>query len=144
MNSLRELAKTRHSKAYAASIFAGVVAHDPSGRPLSFVIPGTSGNQYFVTITRKANSIVQCACHLMMRDVDNTLQDCQGNGKTVCYHSIAAILHSLELQNMVGYVCESIDDAQRLIRLSAKTSKMITLESHPEAKKIFIVVDKKK
>jgi hypothetical protein len=45
---------------------------------------------------------------------DNAGEYCQGNSKTVCKHSLAAILHRIKSQGKMLYKCDNLQDATRL------------------------------
>lgn len=135
---LHSLQHNRYAKAYAASLFAAEIERDE--RQSVLIVPGTLAQQYRVRITRLVGSPeVVCDCN----HADNGLP-CSGMGKTVCYHSIAAVIYlaiSRKDKKQSAYVCDSEEKADRLVRLGGQKIKLSGLITN--TRPVWVVVKEK-
>lgn len=78
----------RTTKARAAALFGKVTERDAQGRAKVVLVPGSEAKLYQIIIRRNDNHIsCECNCQTSLGNVA-----CKGNGKTVCYHSMAALV----------------------------------------------------
>lgn len=106
----------RTTKARAAALFGKIAERDGEGRVKVVLVPGSEAKVYQVIIRRNNNLMTcECNCQTSLGNVP-----CQGNDKTVCYHSMAALILSggeVELS-----FCNSKTDALRLTNLGRKVT----------------------
>ncbi len=84
---------------------------DKQQRPRVVLVPGSEGKQYQVIIRRPDKNTITCECSVCTSCGD---QPCKGNTRTVCYHSIAAILHCVREKQRRAWVCGDLRSAQLL------------------------------
>lgn len=78
----------RTTKARASAMFAKVQERDAEKRVKVVLVPGSECKIYQVIIRRNDNHIsCECNCQTSLGNVA-----CKGNDKTVCYHSMAALV----------------------------------------------------
>lgn len=78
------------------------------GKLTRCIVPGHEARQYEVTLSREGTAIV-CSC-----EERNTYVPCLGNGHSVCYHSLAAVMAAMRLQ---GIACEFHDNVPEVAKV---------------------------
>jgi hypothetical protein len=111
----------------------GVLQRDNEGRPQVLRVPGSEGKSYQVIIRRK--DFLSCECSMETGNLGYT--PCEGNKKTVCYHSIAALLASAGERIVV--VCTDRVTAKKVSNLGGKVHEV---KSWNGGRPIWIVVKK--
>ena len=110
--------------------FAKVVSRDAGQHVKSVLVPGSECKTYLVILRR--NGILSTECQLQT-GVGHI--PCQGNSKTLCYHSRAALRVAAGMSQL--YFCNSHEAALRLAHTGGKVAKVKSLQS---GKEVFIVV----
>ena len=128
-----------------ASEFVHVLDRDSKDRPTRLLVPGHEGRQYEVILER--NSILEAECHTPTSHIDGfTVKSaasgelfvvCKGNQHSICYHVLAAAIHTASEQGKELSWCETEQDAKRLARLAGK---VFTVKSAQSGKLAYGVV----
>jgi hypothetical protein len=82
-----------------------------AGRLLRCVVPGHEAKQYEVVLVRRIG-VLEVTCSELP-----THKPCKGNGHSICYHSMAAVIAALRLQ---GFSCEWHENPQDNVTEGAK------------------------
>jgi hypothetical protein len=129
---LRSLKKDRHAKAYAASLFATAISHD--GKTTYFNVPGTDCRIHTVEIIRTGSNRVICDC-------SRNKTPCSGQGKVVCYHSLAAVIYSASQRGNEVNVCDDESKADRLVNLGGEKFTLVGKDN--VTRPMYVVVQPK-
>ena len=113
----------------------GVLSRDPEDRIRSAMVPGTEGKRYHV-ILRRNNGEMMTECRM---EVNGGHENCKGNSRTVCYHSIATLtLCAIEAKKKVAF-CNDKESADLRARISGEIKSVRSFQSI-DAKTIWMVV----
>lgn len=117
--------------------FTSILQTDNSGKPKVISVPGHNGRNYEVIVRRDNGLSVECR--------QNTGPcghiDCKGNSKSICYHSLAAIIRCAKEQNQEVAICESYQAASRLMQIKKNDKPVIVrLTSRQSGKVAYLVV----
>lgn len=127
MSANKNTLADRVEKAKAAALFAAIVRSDTKGRPVVVIAPGSEAKSYSVEIMRNGHIETRCTQAHPSRGAA-----CKGNsGKTVCYHSIAALIVAAEWMNKRVSFCAIEGDARKLARtggevFSVKSAQVVS------------------
>lgn len=93
-----------HARARAKAV--QILKRDPTGRAVAFRVPGTA-RSYVVTLYRKDGRIwTYCK--------QESGPKCRGNGNSICYHSIAAVIAAAKDKGYRTSWCETWSKVKRL------------------------------
>ncbi len=116
-------------RAKAGLNFAHVVAKDELSRARHVSVPGSDGKSYDVFIHRSGNCL-ECECQLVT-GYGNL--DCQGNTRSVCYHSLMAVMVAAKEHKMkIAFCGRDERAAQRLSHLGGRVVKIRSRQSGRE------------
>jgi len=108
---------TRFQKAHLVTRMdlCKVMGHTAQGLVRHVLVPGTSGKQYNVYITRdNSHKRVEVQCELYTGQGD---LDCRGNKVSVCTHAMAGVLTAAKEVGREARVCPDLKTAKRLSNL---------------------------
>ena len=118
------------TKDLAAANFSKVVTKTKDGLVRTVLVPGSEAKQYLVIIRRDKMLSTECILQTSIGGVP-----CQGNSKTMCYHSRAAL--RVAAGNKRVHFCECKTSA---LRLSHTGGKVVSVTSRQSGKQVYIVV----
>jgi len=118
----------RVKEARAATKFTQIITRDAQGKPKTLYVPGHDGKRYQVIVRRiqvAGRNVVTTECR---QDAGRLgYKPCPGNGRTVCYHAMAAVIASAADS---GYKVAFSDDANAAVRLSHMGGSANELMAH--------------
>ena len=117
-------------KDLAAVPFAKVLTRDTEKHVKSVLVPGSECKTYLVILRRDGTLSTECLLRTPVGDIP-----CQGNSKTLCYHSRAALRVAAGVRRI--HFCELWTDAERLSHTGGKVAKVTSRQS---SKEVWMVV----
>ena len=121
--------------AKAAARFISVLRRDERNRPTILSVPGHEGKRYTVVLVRDdaAKTVkVKCLHSGNMSDI------CEGNYRSVCYHSFAAIMFAAKEAGFSVKIFDNEADAKK----AGKASDRFQIVGHTSGKVFFAVLKK--
>ena len=125
----------RVEEARAAERFISVLRRDERKRPTILSVPGHEGKRYTVVLVRDdaAKTVkVKCLHSGNMSDI------CEGNYRSVCYHSFAAIMFAAKEAGFSVKIFDNEADAKK----AGKAENRIQVVGHTSGKVFFAVLKK--
>ena len=121
--------------AKAAARFISVLRRDERSRPTILSIPGHEGKRYTVVLVRNdAEKTVRVKC----LHSGNMSDICEGNYRSVCYHSFAAIMFAAKEAGFSVRIFDNEADAKK----AGKASDRFQIVGHTSGKIFFAVLKK--
>lgn len=125
----------RVEEAKAAAHFVSVLRRDERNRPTILSIPGHEGKRYTVVLVRDD---VEKTVRVKCLHSGNVSDICEGNYRSVCYHSFAAILFSVKEAGYSVRIFDNEADAKK----AGKASDRFQIVGHTSGKVFFAVLKK--
>ena len=125
----------RVEEARAAERFISVLRRDGKNRPTILSVPGHEGKRYTVVLVRDdvAKTVrVKCLHSGNVSDI------CEGNYRSVCYHSFAAIMFCAVEAGFSVKIFDNEADAKK----AGKAENRIQVVGHTSGKVFFAVLKK--
>lgn len=123
----------RVEEAKAAVRFVSVLRRDDRNRPTILSIPGHEGKRYTVALVRDdGEKTVRVKC----LHSGNVSDICEGNYRSVCYHSFAAIMFSAKEAGYSVRIFDNEADAKK----AGKAENRFQIVGHTSGKIFFAVL----
>jgi len=117
-----------------------IIQTDSKDRTKNALVSGSEAKTYDVILHRTATRI-QSECYLI---TNSGTRNCKGNYFSICYHSIATLLHSAKLNGWVAAVCNSMEDATKRKNLGGTIFELLPRNANiTNRKTLYFVVNKK-
>lgn len=115
----------------------------PRGSSTIYKVPGHGGRAYYVQVAPKWDEM---ALHVTCRKPKSQGGlDCPGAKKTVCYHALGAVAYHLGHRDLSRIIlCESYEDALRLVNLDQDHRKALRIVSTQSGAEAGVVVPRNK
>ena len=124
------------SSAFNASEFCHTLQSDSKGRAKSISVPGHKGKSYRVILRRESLlGSITAECSLTTSNGD---KPCKGNSHSICYHSLAALIHAADCAGCEISLCESEKSAMLLKNIGGD---VIKAASYTSGKSVWLVVN---
>jgi len=135
----KKMDKTREEKArlIAQLGLIGVLQTDKNGQPNVLRVPGSGGKMYQVIIRKRGTLSTECNLDVGAAGFTK----CQGNIRTVCYHSLAALVFVAKKSGKTIKICKDRVDAEKLSNLGGKAYEV---KSWQGGHSMWIVVEDEK
>jgi len=128
---------TRFDKAKLIAKFCKIKDRDKEGRIKSVLVPGSDAKRYRVILRRERGHLTT-ECLLI---TGGGCLACAGNTRTVCYHSIAALLVVAVEKETKMSICKNEASARKLENLGGKAYEILSRQG---GNPIWIVLTKEK
>ena len=98
-----------------------VTATDKGGRPKTFqILSPTSKHKYHISVCPIGSKVATIGFRVHCSNLTEHGCSCKGNGKTICKHGLAAVVKRIKWQGLRISLCETLQDARRLMNLFIK------------------------
>lgn len=130
----------RVKEARAAARFVQIITRDAQGRAKTLYVPGHDGRKYQVILRHiqvDGRNVLTAECRMDARQLG--YKPCQGNGRTVCYHAMAAVIASAQDG---GYKVAFSEDPNVAVRLSHMGGTANELMAHNGTGRVYMRIYK--